>query len=197
MKKFFIYFDVFGWFQTLLVSPQSSPRASRAVSLILFKIFDAFGRLQTPLALRAAPLIRGEFLPDKGGCSVERSETRWVWLQQAGKWKIFGWCLFLSSFIWRRGTACGGGFFFILYAFGDPLLSASNKSGQKCLSAHFAISNNVSLRSPLVKFEAEPNPWDRSSAIWQMKNFWLFRAVFPFRYTNLPLPPLYQEGKKW
>ena len=39
----------------------------------------------------------------------------------------------------------------------DPLLSASNKSGQKCLSAHFAISNNVSLCSPLVKFEAEPN----------------------------------------
>ena len=63
--------------------------------------------------------------------------------------------------------------FFILYAFGDPLLSASNKSGQKCLSAHFAISNNVSLRSPLVKFEAEPNPWDSFSAIWQMKNFWL------------------------
>jgi hypothetical protein len=28
----------------------------------------------------------------------------------------------------------------------DPLLSASNKSGQKCLSAHFAISNNTSLR---------------------------------------------------
>ncbi|MBQ2600155.1 hypothetical protein II582_02050 [bacterium] len=38
----------------------------------------------------------------------------------------------------------------------DPLLSASNKSGQKCLSAHFTISNNVSLRSTLVKFEAEP-----------------------------------------
>ncbi len=39
----------------------------------------------------------------------------------------------------------------------DPLLSASNKSGQKCLSAHFAISNNTSLRSVLAKFEAEPN----------------------------------------
>jgi hypothetical protein len=38
----------------------------------------------------------------------------------------------------------------------DPLLSASDKSGQKRLLAHFAISNNVSLRSPLVKFEAEP-----------------------------------------
>ncbi len=38
----------------------------------------------------------------------------------------------------------------------DPLLSASNKSGQKCLSAHFAISNNTPLRSVLVKFEAEP-----------------------------------------
>jgi hypothetical protein len=56
-----------------------------------------------------------------------------------------------------------GGFFkflFFYFAFGeslsffgvlrpqtpDPLLSASNKSGQKCLSAHFAISNNTSLR---------------------------------------------------
>ena len=39
----------------------------------------------------------------------------------------------------------------------DPLLSASNKSGQKCLSAHFTISKNTSLRSVLVKFEAEPN----------------------------------------
>jgi len=28
----------------------------------------------------------------------------------------------------------------------DPLLSTSNKSGQKCLSAHFAISKNISLR---------------------------------------------------
>jgi len=47
--------------------------------------------------------------------------------------------------------------FFILYAFGDPLLSTSDKSGQKRLSAHFAISKNISLRSILVKFEAEPN----------------------------------------
>jgi hypothetical protein len=39
----------------------------------------------------------------------------------------------------------------------DPLLSASDKSGQKRLSAHFAISENISLRSILVKFEAEPN----------------------------------------
>jgi len=39
----------------------------------------------------------------------------------------------------------------------DPLLSASNKSGQKCLSAHFAISKNISLCSILVKFEDEPN----------------------------------------
>ena len=68
----------------------------------------------------------------------------------------------------------------------DPLLSASNKSGQKCLSAHFAISNNVSLRSPLVKFEAEPNPWDRFSAIWQMKNF---SALFePFFQPQPPAP---------
>ena len=29
---------------------------------------------------------------------------------QSDKWKIFGWRLFLSSFTWRRGTACGGGF---------------------------------------------------------------------------------------
>ncbi|MBQ2600478.1 hypothetical protein II582_03800 [bacterium] len=42
-------------------------------------------------------------------------------------------------------------------AFGDPLLSTSDKSGQKRLSAHFAISNNVSLRSTLAKFEDEPN----------------------------------------
>jgi hypothetical protein len=47
--------------------------------------------------------------------------------------------------------------FDVFDAFGDPLLSASNKSGQKCLSAHFAISNNVSLCSTLAKFEAEPN----------------------------------------
>ena len=47
--------------------------------------------------------------------------------------------------------------FFYSFAFGDPLLSASNKSGQKCLSAHFAISKNTSLRSVLPKFEAEPN----------------------------------------
>ena len=49
-------------------------------------------------------------------------------------------------------------FYIFFDAFGDPLLSASNKSGQKCLSAHFAISNNVSLCSTLAKFEAEPNP---------------------------------------
>ncbi|MBQ2599961.1 hypothetical protein II582_00900 [bacterium] len=51
-----------------------------------------------------------------------------------------------------------GKFFKYFDAFGDPLLSTSNKSGQKCLSAHFAISNNVSLRSTLAKFEAEPKP---------------------------------------
>jgi hypothetical protein len=37
---------------------------------------------------------------------------------------------------------------------------------------------------------------DLITAVWQMKNFWLFRAVF-FWCTNLPLPPLYQEGKEW
>jgi hypothetical protein len=61
--------------------------------------------------------------------------------------------------LFKGGVGEAEGDFFIFFdAFGDPLLSASNKSGQKCLSAHFAISNNVSLRSPLVKFEAEPNP---------------------------------------
>ena len=53
----------------------------------------------------------------------------------------------------------------------DPLLSASNKSGQKCLSAHFAISNNVSLCSPLVKFEAEPNFCINFNVGCYLKNF--------------------------
>ena len=42
------------------------------------------------------------------------------------------------------------------FASGGSLLSASDKSNQKRLSAHFAISNNTSLRSVLAKFEAEP-----------------------------------------
>jgi hypothetical protein len=75
--------------------------------------------------------------------------------------------------------------FFILYAFGDPLLSASNKSGQKCLSAHFAISNNVSLRSPLVKFEAEPNPCGCFNAIWRMKKFWLVPFLLNYYLLSL------------
>ncbi|MBQ2600146.1 hypothetical protein II582_01995 [bacterium] len=43
------------------------------------------------------------------------------------------------------------------FASGGSLLSASDKSNQKRLSAHFAISNNTSLCSVLAKFEAEPN----------------------------------------
>ena len=39
----------------------------------------------------------------------------------------------------------------------DLLLSTSDKSRQKRLSAHFGFSNNTSLRSVLAKFEAEPN----------------------------------------
>ena len=61
----------------------------------------------------------------------------------------------------------------------DPLLSASNKSGQKCLSAHFAISNNVSLRSPLVKFEAEPNQRINFNFFYFLKTLLIFwRALY-------------------
>jgi hypothetical protein len=52
-------------------------------------------------------------------------------------------------------------FYNVSLASGGLLLSTSDKSNQKRLSAHFAISNNASLRSSLVKFEAEPNPCAR------------------------------------
>ena len=55
-------------------------------TLLMWKLTKK-GLKQTLLAPRTTPIIRGEFiilgkcLPDKGGCSVERSETRWVCLQ--------------------------------------------------------------------------------------------------------------------
>ena len=63
--------------------------------------------------------------------------------------------------------------YFAFFASGGLLLSTSNKSNQKCLSAHFAISDNTPLRSVLVKFEAEPN----------LTNY---KINHLFRYTRKP-----------
>jgi len=59
----------------------------------------------------------------------------------------------------------------------DPLLSTSDKSGQKRLSAHFAISKNISLRSILVKFEAEPISSNKKTARIEPKIFSFVRFI--------------------
>jgi len=72
----------------------------------------------------------------------------------------------------------------------DPLLSASNKSRQKRLSAHFAISNNTPLRSVLAKFEAEPNFFKIKNDSKEPKNFSFVRF---FEITDINMLKLYHR----
>ena len=103
---------------------------------------------------------------------------------QSDKWKIFGWRLFFPPSLEGGGPLAVEDFFYTLCLRRPTFVCQQQKWAKMPLG---------SLAPAMLRDEAEPNPWDRFSAIWQMKNF---SALFePFSQPQPPAPSLDREGE--